>query len=273
MTKGIYNDLAPDYANVRREDPAIAARIDEALGDARTVVNVGAGAGSYEPPGREVTAVEPAAEMIAQRAPGAAPAVRASAESLPFPDDSFDAAMAVLTVHHWPDREKGLAEMLRVARDRVVLVNFDPEAVRDLWFVRDYFPAMSALHEGRISSHGLAAKLPAAHVRPIPVPRDCRDLFFAALWGRPELALDPEVVRPMWVWQSLPEAVREDGGARLAADLESGAWDERNGHLRAESELDVGLRLVVSELRAKRLRPLAEWPRWSSSAPASRDRS
>lgn len=186
--------------------------------------------------------------MLAQRPPEAALAVQAGAEALPFEDDSFDAAMAVLTVHHWDDLDAGLREMRRVARRRIVLVTFDPEPLRSLWFVRDYFPVIAGVHADRISGTGLAAKLPAASLRPIPVPRDCTDLFFAALWGRPELVLDPGVVRPMWVWSRLPEAIRQQGLDRLAADLESGAWDERNGHLRSQAELDVGLRMVVSEL-------------------------
>jgi SAM-dependent methyltransferase len=244
----IYDEHAPSYASARRADPRLAAAIDAALGDAETVVNVGAGAGSYEPAGREVTAVEPSAEMIAQRPPDAAPAVRAGAEELPFADDAFDAAMAVLTVHHWPDREAGLAEMRRVARRRIVIVAFDPGPLRDFWMVRDYFPAIAGLHSDRISSIALAAELPAASVEPIPIPRDCSDLFFAALWARPELVLDPDVVRPMWVWQSLSEEQRRTGSERLAADLASGAWDERNGHLRELDELDAGLRIISSRL-------------------------
>jgi SAM-dependent methyltransferase len=244
----IYDELGRGYAKVRRADPAIAARIDAALGDAARVVNVGAGAGSYEPADREVVAVEPSAEMIAQRPAGAAPAIQAGAEALPFEEDRFDAAMAVLTVHHWHDLDAGLAEMRRVSRRRVVLVTFDPEPLRRLWFVRDYFPAIVGLHAGRIGSEGLAARLPAASVQTIPVAHDCRDLFFAALWARPEMVLDPEVARPLWVLQRLPEAARREGLERLAADLESGAWESRNGHLRELDELDVGLRLVVSEL-------------------------
>jgi SAM-dependent methyltransferase len=250
LNKGLYNELARDYASMRRPDPRIAAAIDAALGDAETVVNVGAGAGSYEPASRDVTAVEPSAEMIARRPAGAGPAVRADAEALPFAEDAFDAAMAVLTVHHWPDRKAGLAEMSRVARRRIAIVAFDAEPLRDLWMVRDYFPAIAGLHAERISSLALAAELPAASVEPIPIPRDCTDLFFAALWARPELLLDPDVVRPMWVWQSLSEEDRRQGGERLAADLASGAWEERNGHLRELDELDAGLRLIVSDLTA-----------------------
>jgi SAM-dependent methyltransferase len=188
--------------------------------------------------------------MIAQRPAGAAPAVLALAEALPFDDDSFDAAMAVLTLHHWPDLGAGLAELRRVARRRIVLVTFDPEPLRGYWMVRDYFPAIAGLHGDRVSSAALAAKLPTAGVEEIPVPRDCADLFFAALWARPELVLDPDVVRPMWVWQSISEEARREGGERLAADLASGAWEERNGYLRHEAELDVGLRLIVADLSA-----------------------
>jgi SAM-dependent methyltransferase len=244
----LYNERAADYAAMRRPDPRIAAAIDDALGDAETVVNVGAGTGSYEPGRSRVTAVEPSAEMISRRPAGSAPAVRAPAEALPFDDDSFDAAMAVLTVHHWPDLDRGLEEMRRVARSRIVLVTFDPEPLRGLWLVRDYFPAIAGAHADRVGTRALAAKLPAAGARVLPVPRDCTDLFFAALWARPEMLLDADVVRPMWVWQKLPETVREEGRERLAADLESGAWEARNGHLRREAELDVGLRLLVSEL-------------------------
>jgi SAM-dependent methyltransferase len=234
MGEALYDELGTGYAEVRRPDPRIAAQIAEALGDARSVVNVGAGSGSYE--------------MLSQRPPGSAPAVQAGAESLPFGDDAFDAGMAVLTVHHWHDLEAGLAEMRRVARRRIVLVTFDPGPLRELWFVRDYFPAIVGLHADRISSAGLAAKLPAASVSPVPVPRDCTDLFFAALWARPEMVFDQRVVGPMWVWNRLPEKLRSEGLERLAADLESGAWNRRNGDLLDLDALDVGLRLVVSEL-------------------------
>jgi SAM-dependent methyltransferase len=245
----LYDELGSGYADVRRPDPRIATRIEAALGKARSVVNVGAGTGSYEPADLEVTAVEPSVEMIAQRPPGAAPVVQASAEELPFEDDSFDAALAVLTVHHWQDLDAGLAEMRRVARNRVVLVTFDPEPLRELWFVRDYFPAIVGLHGGRISTAGLATRFPGpTRARPIPVPRDCVDLFFAALWARPELVFEPDVVRPMWVWNRLPEELRRAGAERLRADLDSGAWQERNGHLLELEELDVGLRLLVGEV-------------------------
>jgi SAM-dependent methyltransferase len=248
VTKVAYDDLGRGYSGVRRADPRIARRISEALGDAHSVVNVGAGSGSYEPGDREVAAVEPSAEMIAQRPAGSAPVVQASAESLPFEDGSFDAAMAVLTIHHWTDLEAGLAEMRRVARKRILIVTFDPATLQELWIVADYFPEMLRAKPGRTSSGHLASVLPNPTTIALPVPHDCQDHFFAALWGRPELFFDADVVRPMWMWQRLSEAARQAGRDRLAADLASGAWDRKYGHLRETSELDVGLRLVVAEL-------------------------
>lgn len=251
MSGSQYDLLGRGYARTRRPDPRIAKRIEAGLGEARAVLNVGAGAGSYEPAEREVTAAEPSGEMIAQRPAGSAPVVQASAEALPFADDSFDAAMAVLTAHHWEDLEAGLAEMRRVSRERIVIVTFDHLALADLWIPRDYFPAMLGLKRRAGATSGeLAERLSDASVSPIAVPRDCTDLFFAALWARPEMLLDDEVLRPMWVWQSIPEQAREEGRRRLVADLESGAWDERYGRLREQGELDVGLRLVVSIARS-----------------------
>lgn len=244
-----YDRIGVYYSEHRRTDPRIAARIDYGLGDAQSVLNVGAGTGSYEPRDRKVIAVEPSAEMIAQRPKESAPVVQTSAEALPFGDDSFDAALAVLTAHHWANLNAGLKEMQRVARRRVIIVTFDSEALEDLWITADYFPEMLALKRpSGASSRDLLEKLPGATSSPVPVPKDCTDLFFAALWARPELLFDEEVVRPMWVWQSISEESRRIGRERLAADLESGAWERRYGHLRAMLEFDIGLRLVVSEL-------------------------
>lgn len=245
MSGAPYDRLGRGYSRVRRPDPQIAAQIDAALGEARTVLNVGAGTGSYEPESREVTAVEPSAEMIGQRPPGSAPVVQASAEELPFADRSFDASLAVLTVHHWADLGAGLAELRRVSRERIVIVTFDPEALAGLWIARDYFPEMLSLKRRAGATSGeLAKQLASATVEPIPVPRDCTDLFFAALWARPEKLFDEEVLKPMWVWQSISEEARRSGRERLEADLENGSWEQRYGHLRALPSLDVGLRLV-----------------------------
>lgn len=162
MTAASYDQLGRGYSHARRPDPRIAARIDTALGDARTVLNVGAGTGSYEPPDRDVTAVEPSTEMIAQRPPGSAPVVQASAEDLPFEDRSFDATMAVLTVHHWADLTAGFEEMRRVTRERIVLVTFDSSALADLWIVRDYFPEMLGLKRRSTASADELARTSAA---------------------------------------------------------------------------------------------------------------
>ncbi len=247
MSEAAYDRIGVGYRQVRRPDPRIAARIEAALGDARTVLNVGAGTGSYEPSDRDVTAVEPSRVMIDQRPPGAAPVVQANAETLPFADDDFDAAMAIVTIHHWAEVAAGLAEMARVAR-RVVVLTFDPAPMSQLWLVRDYFPSTLDIHgEAMPPIVELAAMLgPSARIEPVPIPRGCEDGFFCALWDRPEMHLDPEVRRASSVWHLAPVEETERGLAALRADLETGAWDERHGHLRTAAELDVGLRLIVA---------------------------
>lgn len=171
--------------------------------------------------------------------------VQASAEDLPFGDRSFDVSMAVLTAHHWADLGAGLAEMRRVSRERIVIVTFDPETLTELWITRDYFPEMLTLKRGAGAKSGeLTELLTGATIEPIPVPRDCTDQFFAALWGRPEKLFDEEVLKPMWVWQSITEEARQSGRERLRADLESGAWEQRYGDLRELRSLDVSLRLI-----------------------------
>ncbi len=245
-----YDRTGVGYARVRRADPRIAAFVERGLGDARTVLNVGAGTGSYEPADRELTAVEPSEVMIAQRAADAAPVVQATAEDLPFDDDSFDAAMAMITVHHWRDLAAGVAEMRRVARDRVVILTFEPEPLSEFWLL-DYFPQAFDIHAGFMPPlEELRAMLgPGAAVEVVPIPRLCTDGFFLAIWDRPELHLDPEVRRGSTVWHEMEPDRIARGLAALQADLESGRWDERHGHLREETpELDLGLRLLVAEL-------------------------
>jgi SAM-dependent methyltransferase len=227
----------------------LAEVIWRALGDARSIVNVGAGTGSYEPPDRDVTAVEPSAVMIAQRPPDAAPAVQAAAEQLPFADNSFDAAMAIVTLHHWSDVTAGLAEMARVARRRVVLVTFDLIAQEELlWIWRDYLPELVDCDTGMPSIARLLDELPKATVEPLLIPNDCTDRMFATLWARPEQYLDPLVRAATSVWHLLPQPVAERALGELRHDLESGAWDERHGHLRTTPTMDVGLRLIRVEL-------------------------
>jgi SAM-dependent methyltransferase len=249
VTAPAYDRIGVGYSEFRRADPRIAARVEAALGNARTVVNVGAGAGSYEPTDREVTAIEPSELMIAQRPPRSAPVVRATAEELPLEDDSFDAAMAIITVHHWADLHSGLAEVVRVARQRVVILTFDPAPLAELWLVRDYFPQALEIHGDAMPPiEELVGMLPNASVEPVPVPRLCEDGFFCAIWDRPELHLNPAVRRASSVWHLMAPDEVERGLAALGADLESGRWDERYGHLRETPELDVGLRLLISEL-------------------------
>jgi SAM-dependent methyltransferase len=241
-----YDDIGRTYTATRATDPRIAARIWAALGDARTIVNVGAGTGSYEPADRDVTAVEPSAVMIAQRPPGAAPAVQASAEALPFADASFDAAMAIITLHHWSDLRAGCAELRRVARDRVVVLSWDPSCVARMWIGPEYFPeCMQQDVDGFPSLADQAAALGDAAVEVVPVPWDCRDGFFGAFWRRPEAYLDPAVRAGISTLAKRSDDELADGLARLRADLESGAWARRHADLLERDELDLGYRLLV----------------------------
>ncbi len=252
MTEAAYDQLGIGYANARRTDPRIAAKIGEALGDARSVLNVGAGTGSYEPAGREVTAVEPSAGMISQRPVGAAPVVQVSAEALPFENNSFDAVMAVISDHHWRDRRAGLREMARVARRRILLLNADPSLAMEFWLTRDYLTGFADLIPEQYRQKGqwraeLEAVLGEVEVQPVPVPHDCLDGFYQAYWRRPSAYCDKRVRRSISVFHRLPEAEVADAMERLRQDLDSGAWNERNARLLSLSELDVGLRLVTAK--------------------------
>jgi SAM-dependent methyltransferase len=245
-----YDAIGRTYTATRATEPRIAARIWDALGDARTVVNVGAGTGSYEPPDRAVTAVEPSAVMIAQRPPGAAPAVQASAEALPFDDASFDAAMAVLTLHHWRDLRAGCAELRRVARDRVVVFSWDPAFVGCMWLGPEYFPRYAREDAAGFPSLAeQAAALGDAAVAVVPIPWDCRDGFFSAFWRRPEAYLDPAVRAGISTLAKRSDDELADGLARLRADLDSGAWARRHADLLERDELDLGYRLLVGPAR------------------------
>ena len=245
-----YSTLAVDYANVRRPDPRIAAQLAAALGDARTMINVGAGTGSYEPTDRHVVAVEPAAEMRARRDRALAPAIDARADALPFDDGAFDAALAVLTVHHWPDLEAGLAELRRVAR-RVVIMTADPAALADLW-AAEYAPEFHATEKRRYPSlERIAAALGGeVEARTLTIPFDCTDGFTDSFYGRPEEMLVPAVRRAQSAWRFVDDEAQERFVARLSADLESGVWDERFGALRTQPELESSMRILVAEAGA-----------------------
>jgi SAM-dependent methyltransferase len=240
-----YDRIGRTYTATRRTDPRIAARIWAALGDARTVVNVGAGTGNYEPPDREVTAVEPSAVMIGQRPPGAAPAVQASAERLPFADASFDASMAVLTLHHWTDWRAGCAELRRVAREHVVVFSWDPRYRRRLWLASEYFDDLVDDDADPFPSLDEQAAALDARVEVVPVPWDCEDGFFSAFWRRPEAYLRPDVRAGISVFAKRTEDQLADGLARLRADLDSGAWARRHADLLVRDELDLGYRLLT----------------------------
>ena len=247
MTSTRYDRIGRSYAQTRRTDPRVKARIDAALGDAATVVNIGAGTGSYEPADRTVVAVELSPTMIRQRPAGSAPAVRADAASLPFRDATFDAALAIFTVHHWRDTQRGLRELARVARRQVIL-SYDADVEQNFWLVEDYFPEIAALDNANraYTSQEIARVLDVQRIEPVPVPADCVDGFMACYWRRPEAYTDPVVQAGISGLARLNAAVRERGTERLRADLESGAWDARHGHLRALDELEVGYRLIVA---------------------------
>lgn len=244
MTGALYDRIGLRYATRRKPDPRIEARIDAALGQCNRVLNVGAGTGSYEPANRSVVAVEPSIEMIRQRPPGAAPVVQASASNLPFHDQSFDAALAVLTVHHWPRREQGLAEMRRVARELVVILTWDP-GHPGFWLVQQYFPEI--LEMDRLvfpTLHEVESIIGPAVSSVVPVPADCIDGFLGAYWKRPAQYLEAPVRAAISVFSRLDCS---EGLSRLRRDLDDGTWLSRNGALQELQELDVGYRLVVAQ--------------------------
>ncbi|HEY3606353.1 MAG TPA: class I SAM-dependent methyltransferase [Pseudonocardiaceae bacterium] len=241
----LYDDIGTGYSADRRTDPRWMAAILRALGDAGSIVDVGAGTGSYEPDGRTVLAVEPSGEMIRQRPVAAGPAVRGVAEALPVRDNAVDAVLAVLTVHHWSDWRRGLAELRRVAPLRVVLA-YDTSRHADFWFVRDYVPEIADLELSRPSAGDIATELGADTVTPLPLPWDFTDGVFPAYWRRPATYLQPHVRRTCSALaQADPNAV-ERGINRLRADLRSGRWSERNQDLLSRNEWDAGFRLIVS---------------------------
>jgi len=245
----LYDTLGATYTVTRRTEPRIAAQVWAALGDARTVLNVGAGTGSYEPSDRDVTAVEPSGVMRAQRPSGAARCVAATAESLPFDDQSFDAAMAFFTIHHWQDPIAGLREMRRVARRMVVLTcdTSDQAWRRRFWLTRDYLPEVAVLRACRVlASLTELAHAIGARMEPVPIPWDCADGFFEAYWRRPEAYLDENVRRGISVWASVGSDAEQGAVRSLRNDLASGRWAERNRDLLDLDTADLGLRLLIA---------------------------
>jgi SAM-dependent methyltransferase len=240
-----YEQIGLGYTHARRTEPRIAARIFSALGDARTVLNVGAGTGSYEPPDRDVLAVEPSRVMRSQRPPDAAPCIDACAEALPFPDQSFDAALAVLSDHHWPDPIAGMREMRRVAR-RVVIFQWDDAEIERFWLVRDYLPEYHALTAGGPTLRERAEAIDA-RMEPVSIPFDVIDGFFHAYWRRPAAYLREPVRRGCSVWARVGEQAEQRAVTSLAEDLDSGAWAARNTELLDLESIDLGARLLIAD--------------------------
>jgi len=240
----LYDTIGTTYTATRRTDPHIAAQIWAALGDARTVLNVGAGSGSYEPPDRQVLAVEPSSVMRSQRPSNAAPCLAATAEKLPFEDACFDAAMAIATVHHWQDPIAGLREMRRVAR-RVVVLTYDLGGLSRFWLTRDYAPEAIQLLAGRPSLSDQADVI-GARIEPVLIPWDCVDGFYEAYWRRPQAYLDESVRRGISAWAKLGPEVEQRVVRSLAEDLTSGRWVERNRDLVNLATADLGLRLLIA---------------------------
>jgi len=238
-----YDIIGINYAQLRKPDRRIARVIENALGSAQTILNVGAGTGSYEPADRSVTAVEPSREMIAKRGPAAAKAILASAGDLPFEDKSFDASMAILTIHHWPDKQAGLREMRRVTRGRIALLTFDPS--HRPWLT-DYLPELAALDEAQMPAMSDYERwLGSVQVTQVPVPHDCSDGFLYAYWRRPAAYLDPTIRSGSSSFWAIGNA--EAGLQNLRHDLETGAWERRYAELLALDEYDAGYRLVVTD--------------------------
>jgi SAM-dependent methyltransferase len=245
----LYDKIGIGYGSYRRPDPRLAVAIGRALGDLAPIVNVGAGTGSYEPADRPVVAVEPAMGMIGQRQDRAIPVVQASATHLPFHDATFAAALAVLTVHHWPDQARGLAELTRVARHRVVIVTYDPDFT-GFWLVDDYFPAIREIDRQSLPSlDALRQALGLVDIRPLPIPYDCTDGFLGAYWRRPSAYLAPGVRNAISAFAKIPNI--DDGLTRLRADLADGTWKRRYSHLLRQARLDLGYRLVVAHLESR----------------------
>lgn len=245
VSEALYDQIGKSYISTRRPDPRIAAAIKTAIGDAASIVNVGAGAGSYEPVGMPLVGVEPSWQMIRQRARTASPVVRAVAEALPFQPDTFDVALAVLTLHHWADWRRAIAEMKRVAT-RVVVFAFDKDA-HDFWLTTTYFPEIIELDKKRCPSMDeIVAELGDCSVEPVLIPHDCVDGFLAAFWRRPEIYLDPTVRAGMSGFALLERDTVARGVERLKSDLESGSWEDRFGYLRSLDALDAGYRILAT---------------------------
>ncbi len=245
-----YDDIGGEYTATRQADPRIATRIREALGDAHSIANVGAGAGAYEPHDRQVLPIEPSAQMIALRAPGLARAIRGHAESLPLDSGSVDAAMACMTLHHWSDWRVGVQELRRVARKRVVIFTYDPSFAKRFWLLRDYLPKLGRLDCARFPGidEQRAAMGEDVRIETVPIPRDCADGFLASYWCRPSAYLDRRVRVNISTFHLAGARPLLGGLEKLAEDLHTNRWHERNREILGRTELDLGYRLLITDL-------------------------
>lgn len=244
-----YDNIGRTYGSTRKPDVRIEQQIHAALGDATTVLNIGAGTGSYEPNDRDVIALEPSMTMIAQRSPYAAPAVQGIAEALPFAVNSFDAVMAVLTLHHWKNRDAGLSELRRVVRNRAVILTYDASMADSFWLIRDYLPSNKSIDEKNFPApHTIADLFAQAEVSVVPIPSDCTDGFLCAYWKRPEAYLSPIVQAGISSFSVLPRSEIDAGLTTLEDDLRSGRWHDRNSEILGRDSLDLGYRLIVADI-------------------------
>jgi SAM-dependent methyltransferase len=240
----LYDRIGTRYRNYRRPDARIAAAILGEIGDAGSILNVGAGIGAYELGGRDVVAVEPSSVMISQRPRNGAPVVQARAESLPFKDYVFDVATAILTIHHWSDIEKGLREARRVTKGRLVLLTWI--GVEEQLWLFDYLPQISEIDKTLFPSlEELEQILGSIQVLPVPIPHDCTDGFLCAYWRRPHAYLDAGVRSAISTFSRITDV--RNGLRRLREDLQSGSWHQRYQYLLTKESMDCGYRIVVSE--------------------------
>ena len=215
----LYDTIGINYSNLRCPDYRIEQLIGAAISDARTVLNVGAGAGSYEPNDKKVTALEPSIKMIRQRSPSNKTIIQGSAEHIPFDNLYFDASMAILTVHYWSDQQKGVSEMRRVTRDKLVFLTFYP-AFREFWLT-DYFLELITMNEDKMPKlKDFENWLGSIEVSPVQIPHDCTDGFLAVYWRRLTAYLDKRVRAAMSSFWALKDV--SQGLERLEADIKNG---------------------------------------------------
>lgn len=245
----IYNTIGRQYSAKRKPDRRLADLILSPIADLETILNVGAGAGSYEPKGKTLVALDPSWEMISQRPNNAAPCVCGVVESLPFLNNSFEGAMVLLTLHHWHDLDRGLKELKRVISKRLVIHTWDPAAAEQYWLINNYLPEICALDSQRfLPMEELRAKFSSTRVIEVPIPFDCSDGFMGAYWRRPEAYFDEKVKKGISSFQQIPQFALEKGLSKLRADLDSGHWRKHYADIMEKEELDLGYRLIVAEV-------------------------